>query len=298
MAEATLTPPTEQQPPNDEVLETPNPAPEAAPPAEDTEDAFVSPFSDDEILKEAGLVDAADGAGDGAGATPDGRMPSEYEGKSAEEIERIVEAKAAAKANAHVSNQQTQQYYAGVRSYLENVVKEIDKRADANNGFVDREWAKETFNTVKGDIDILRNYDVNQAAQQAAAQAAANERRGIGQAVVQTIGQKHADELFKTQINDPKVLLESFGETFAKAKGYVPADKVKEAANKGFRTAEAKYVAILKEHGISVAATGQQLKGPSSGGVSIRNDHENNLAFNAGRITREQFAANQKRFRE
>ena len=267
MAETTLVQETEVTPPNDEVLETPNPAPEAAPPAEDTEDAFQSPYSDDDILKEAGLVGDADGAGDGAGASADGRVSSEYEGKSAEEIERLVDAKAEAKATARVTNQQTQNYYAGVRKYLEDAVKEIDKRADQNMGQVDREWVKEVFTTAKGDFDILRNYDVQVAQQTAAAQAAQVERRAIGQAVVATLGQKHADELFKAEINDPKVLLQSFGEQYAKAKGYVPADKVKEATNKGFRTAEAKYKKVLEEHGITVAGTGPDTPGPRGGGT-------------------------------
>ena len=217
MAEVALAETTEQTPPNDEVLETPNPAPEATPPAEDTEDAFVSPFSDDEILKEAGLVGDADGTGDGAGAASDGRMPSEYEGKSAQEIEQLVLTKAKQIAEADKAVTQTTQYYEGLRKYVTDAVKEADRLADlSGSGVLDREWVKNTLNAVKGDYEILKDYDVNMATQNASQLAAQAERQAIGTAVGAVLGPKLTGELFKTPINDPKVLLENFGEFYAK----------------------------------------------------------------------------------
>lgn len=273
MAEATLTAETEVTPPNDEVLEAPNPAPEADAPPADPE--IESPYADDDILKELGLSDAADGNGDGAGTASDGRVPSEYEGLSPEEIERKVEEKAQAKATQTQTAAARQNYVEGLRRYVANAVTEADRQADANGGVLDRDWVKTNLNRIKGDYDQLIEYDTAVARQAGATQVA----NLYGQASVQLLGQDGANALFKANHQDPVSYMEGFALAYAKKHGYVEPKEVKArevaAGIKGFRNAEAKHDAALKGRGMSlkdITGNGGSDLPPIRGGTNNKPD--------------------------
>lgn len=211
---------TETTPPNDESLAVPNPTPENASPPADQQDE--SPAGD--ILAELGLGQAEDSKGDGAGASPDGKAPSEFEGLTPEQIEAKVADKLAAKNRANQSVQERVNYINGIKAYVKDSTSAVDRLADEKGWSVEeRKAVKDRLNAIVGDFDQILDYDTRNAKTEGAQYVANLYAKGT----VETLGKEAAETLFKAGHQDPQSYLEGYGEAYTKNKGYLSPAAVK-----------------------------------------------------------------------
>ncbi len=292
MAEATLTE-TEVTPSEEAAVATPESAPESVPAPENTEDS-----SRKELVSSIVSTFTEDGAKDGSNAAPDGVVPPA--GPTPQQI--------AANVRSQVENENRLKGLKWVA--MEDGPSKLWALADRLDDS-DKQILATEINRIKGAFDPLLqravDVDTNYAPQvrQAAHKEAEDFTLGkLTDAIRQTLGEAEAEAFSKAGHKS----WEDVGAYTIKAarKGYVSV----ETATKKLEETIAKYDVALAERAASgiVTRSLSELKGSTgpetpaatggTGGPPIRSDHDNNVAFNEGRITREQFAANQKRFRE
>lgn len=290
-------PEVEQTPP--EVVDNPNlePAPETTPaPEADEEESVI-----DSILESFGS-DEETGADDGKGATTDGSVSTPEKALTPEEAKEQGRREAEAELATRQTAAQRQAYLDGVRRSFQAVDAELDAKADEWGLPTEaRQWLRGRFQAHNGHWNVLYQAELEQAAPQLKVQ-------GFNEGVIDASEKAWAG--IKEELGEPalKAIQSAKPETWDKLaaaiakearKGYV----AKEEVTKAQRKVLAKLKEPLAARGITLeqltGSTGPSLKSPTGGsGPRITTDHENNVAFNEGRITREQFAANQKRFRE
>ena len=296
MAEATLTE-TEVQPPEAAVVSPPESDAQSAPPPENTDapaDAGEETAVARDIVARIRKTVTKDAPEDGPNAAPDG-APA---GPTADQI--------AANVRAQVESENRHKGLKWVA--LEDSPAKLWALADQLDEAGQRILANE-INRIKGAVQPLadRAVDVeNNYAPTVRTQALRDAETftfgKLTELVKEDFGEAEATKFAQTNHGS----WEGVGKYLVKAarKGYVPESEIDKALTEQFsvyekelraRAAQKIVTGSLKELD---GTGGVDVPGPTTtGGTAIRNDNENDIAFNAGRITPAQWKANADRFR-
>lgn len=290
MAEAVLAPEVEQ--PKEEAVTTPEVTPESTPEVNQEEEELSSILST--------FADSADtGPTDGSSTPSDGEPDDPYKGLSPTQIAEKVRQEEAAKQTQYQNSAQRQAYINGIANVVQGRDQFVDEFADRNGlSAEDRKALRDKFNALNGAHAQLNQYDLQQAQQQISQSFGTAYYQGA----VQALGKDAADAAYK---DGPSwdVFFGRVGEEYAKKHGLVTKKERDAAVSEGQRRALGKLATAMKERGIDIRQfTGEANPNvpPITGGRGARvtTDYENDVAFNEGRITREQWKENADRFRK
>ncbi len=228
-----------------------------------------------------------EGSESGGGTEPATQGETEQKPRTEAEIEAGV----IQKLQAQGQTQQRARQIEGMR----NSFKSMDADLQTLQAALDNAYQMQMKNRIdqhNGHWNELYHNDVTQA------HAAGGDgvRTEIHKAVQSHLGKETYDELLSKH-QEWGTLLEDYAERYAKKQGWLP----KSEAAKKFSDGQRDTLAKLKKLGIELPRGGNEDKRPAAqggGGVRITSSNENDQAFIDGRITREQYAANEQRFKK
>lgn len=243
----------------------------------------------DAVFAELGLGDAATDKGNETTPAADGTTEADpYAGLTPQEIAKKVREDVEAETNARVSSKEYQNYVAGVSRAFQSTDADLQSLASEWNLSIDQaNTLRQKFASFKGHYDVLYGYGVETEK--------GNLTAGMKQALIAaaaSVGVKDA------AFSDARDFVAKVAE--ASRNGHLSEAQVKtrerEAVEKGVKA----YRKKLIEKGVDIPGI-RQPEVPNNpgtgGGSSFRTSYENDKAFHEGRITPQQWKANDERFK-